>query len=357
MTLIGHPGNPGDTRTTALLDGSIDALARLGIDIPDHEAAAPLRVMAIVDATQRLLRARPIRFEAREIGLDAFGWNIPNGALAQALTAALAATDIDHIAGRLAGVEPGDEEVGLTLDGGEALTADLVIAADGRNSIVREAAGIATTRHDYPQTALAVNLRIGRDHREVSTEFHTEAGPFTLVPLPGRRASLVWVMAPDKAEALERMTDEELASAIERQSHALLGRIEIDSPRSFWPMTSIMADSYARRRIALVGEAAHVFPPIGAQGFNLTLRDISALADAVAGRADPGSAPALDAYARARSFDASSRRSMVDLLNRSLLSGQVPLQGLRGLGLYALERIGPLRRAMMRQGLARSVEH
>jgi 2-octaprenyl-6-methoxyphenol hydroxylase len=357
VTLVGQAGDPRDTRTTALLDGGVRALAKSGVDIAGHEATAPLRTMSIVDATQRLLRARPVAFEAKEIGLDAFGWNIPNGALTQAMVTALAATDIEHIPGRLASVEPTDGEVGLFIDGGETMTADLVVAADGRNSLVREAAGIETIRHDYPQTALAVNLRIGRDHHDISTEFHTEFGPFTLVPLPGRRASLVWVVAPEKAEALKAMGDEELALAIERQSHALLGRVGIDSPRSFWPMSSIMASTHARNRVALIGEAAHVLPPIGAQGFNLTLRDVAALADSVAQAADPGSPAVIEAYARARHVDAASRRSMVDLLNLSLLSGQFPLQGLRGLGLYAIERIGPLRRAVMRQGLARSVEH
>jgi 2-octaprenyl-6-methoxyphenol hydroxylase len=356
-TLIGHPGDSRDTRTTALLDGSVRALAQSGVDIAGHEAAAPLRTMSIVDATQRLVRARPIAFESKEIGLDAFGWNIPNGALEQAMMAALAAGNIEHVAGRLARVQPGGGEIGLAVDGGETLTADLVIAADGRNSMVREAAGIRTERHDYPQTALAVNLKIGRDHHDVSTEFHTESGPFTLVPLPGRRASLVWVVAPARAATLEAMDDEQLAREIERQSHALLGRIAIDSRRSFWPMSSIMARNYAGNRTALIGEAAHVLPPIGAQGFNLTLRDVAALADAVANVPDPGSPAVLETYARARRIDAGSRRSMVDLLNLSLLSGQFPLQGLRGLGLYAIERIGPLRRAVMRRGLARSVEH
>ena len=357
ITLVGHPGNSGDGRTTALLDGSVRSLAKAGVEVAHHDLAAPLRVMAIVDATQRLVRARPIAFDAREIGLDAFGWNMPNGALTQMLAQAVADDGVEHLAGRLVAVEPSADRVSLMVEDHEPLTADLVIAADGRNSIIRKAAGIGTTQHDYPQVALALNLRIGRDHHDISTEFHTESGPFTLVPLPGRRASLVWVVKPEKAQLLKEMSDEELALAIEKQSHALLGSIGIDSPRSFWPMASIMADSYGCDRIALIGEAAHVLPPIGAQGFNLTLRDIAALAQAIEGAPDPGVPGVLEVYAKARHLDVGSRRSFVDLLNRSLLSGQFPLHGLRGLGLYALERIGPLRRAVMRHGLARAVEH
>jgi 2-octaprenyl-6-methoxyphenol hydroxylase len=357
ITLVGHPGNSGDSRTTALLEGSVRSLAKAGVEVAHHDLAAPLRVMSIVDATQRLVRARPIAFDAREIGLDAFGWNMPNGALTQMLAQAVADDGVEHIAGRLIAVEPSADRVSLMVEDHEPLTADLVIAADGRNSIIRKAAGIGTTQHDYPQVALALNLRIGRDHHDISTEFHTESGPFTLVPLPGRRASLVWVVKPEKAQLLKEMSDEELAFAIEKQSHALLGSIGIDSPRSFWPMASIMADSYGRDRIALIGEAAHVLPPIGAQGFNLTLRDIAALAQAIEIAPDPGVPGVLEVYAKARHLDVGSRRSFVDLLNRSLLSGQFPLHGLRGLGLYALERIGPLRRAVMRHGLARAVEH
>jgi len=354
---VGPPGNVGDTRTTALLDGSIQALAKAGIPIAGHPEAAPLRVMSIVDATQRLLRARPIAFKAEEIGLEAFGWNIPNGALTQILQARLQEAGVEHLPVRVLAAERGSSGLVLKLDGQPDLTTDLAIAADGRASLVRQAAGIETRSHDYPQMALALNLKIGRPHRDVSTEFHTESGPFTLVPLPGQRASLVWVVSPEKADELRAMDDAALSRAIEIQSHALLGHVEVDGRRSFWPMSAVVAVTQAAERVALIGEAAHVLPPIGAQGFNLTLRDIAALAKALEAARDPGDAGVTEAYAKARRLDIGTRHSAVDLLNRSLLSGHFPLQGLRGLGLYALERVGPLRRVMMRQGLARAAEH
>lgn len=356
-TLVGPPGNVGDTRTTALLDGSIQALARAGIAIAGHSEAAPLRVMSIVDATQRLLRARPIAFKAEEIGLEAFGWNIPNGALTRILQARLRDAGVEHLPVRVLAAEPGPAGLVLKLDGQPDLTADLIIAADGRGSLVRQAAGIETRSHDYPQVALALNLKIGRSHRDISTEFHTESGPFTLVPLPGQRASLVWVVSPEKADELRVLDDAALSRAIEIRSHALLGHVEVDGRRSFWPMSAVVAMTQAVGRVALIGEAAHVLPPIGAQGFNLTLRDIAALAKALEVARDPGDADVIEAYAKARRLDIGTRHSAVDLLNRSLLSGHFPLQGLRGLGLYALERVGPLRRVMMRQGLARAAEH
>jgi 2-octaprenyl-6-methoxyphenol hydroxylase len=356
VTLIGPAGNIADTRTTALLDGSIQALAKAGVKIADSPEAAPLRVMSIVDATLRLIRARPISFDAREIGLEAFGWNIANGALTSALLERLSELEVEHLPGRLLAADISGGSVNLTIEGGPDRTADLVVAADGRNSMVRGAAGIGTSRHDYPQTALALSIEVSRDHRDISTEFHTESGPFTLVPLPGRHASLVWVISPERAEALRGLDDAALSREIERQSHALLGHVRVSSQRSFWPMSTVMATSQAGARIALIGEAAHVLPPIGAQGFNLTLRDIAALAKALRGAGDPGSETILAAFAKARRVDIGTRHTAVDLLNRSLLSGQFALQGLRGVGLYALERIGPLRRAAMRQGLARAVE-
>lgn len=357
VTLVGPPGDAGDTRTTALLDGSVQALAKAGITLAGHAEAAPLRVMSIVDATQRLLRARPVAFDAGEIGLEAFGWNIPNGMLTQILRQRLEAVGVEQWPVKVLAAEPGVDGLVLKLEGQPDLTADLIVAADGRNSLLRQAAGIETRQHDYPQVALALNLRIGRPHRDISTEFHTEFGPFTLVPLPGLRASLVWVVSPEKADELRGMDDAALSRAIEIQSHALLGHVQVDSRRSFWPMGTVVATTQAGNRLALIGEAAHVLPPIGAQGFNLTLRDIVALANALEGVADTGDAAALEAYAKARRLDIGTRHSAVDLLNRSLLSGQFALQGARGLGLYALERIGPLRRAMMRQGLARAAEH
>ncbi|WP_448952342.1 FAD-dependent monooxygenase [Labrys neptuniae] len=357
VTLVGPPGDAGDTRTTALLDGSVQALAKAGITLAGHAEAAPLRVMSIVDATQRLLRARPVAFDASEIGLEAFGWNIPNGMLTQILRQRLEAVGVEQWPVKVLAAEPGADGLVLKLEGQPDLTADLIVAADGRNSLLRQAAGIETRQHDYPQVALALNLRIGRPHRDISTEFHTEFGPFTLVPLPGLRASLVWVVSPEKADELRGMDDAALSRAIEIQSHALLGHVQVDSRRSFWPMGTVVATTQAGNRLALIGEAAHVLPPIGAQGFNLTLRDIVALANALEGVADTGDAAALEAYAKARRLDIGTRHSAVDLLNRSLLSGQFALQGARGLGLYALERIGPLRRAMMRQGLARAAEH
>src|ERR1700716_978253 len=201
--LVGGRPARRDNRTTALLAGSVTALDAIGVWAGCRADAAALRVMRIVDDTDRLWRAPEVRFEAAEIGLEAFGWNIENRHLIAALQARAgeipALVRIDDDAGAMA---IGDNDVTVSLAGGGALTARLVIGADGRRSICRAAAGIETERRSYPQTALTFSLTHARPHRDVSTEFHTPQGPFTLVPLPGQRSSLVCVVAPDEAERI-----------------------------------------------------------------------------------------------------------------------------------------------------------
>jgi 2-octaprenyl-6-methoxyphenol hydroxylase len=200
--------------------------------------------------------------------------------------------------------------------------------------------------------ALTANLAHSRPHNFVSTEFHGEGGPCTLVPLPGNRSSIVCVMREAEAMSLSDLGAGQLALELERRSHSLLGRMTVEGPWSTWPMGGLSAERMAARRVALVGEAGHVFPPIGAQGFNLTLRDVAELAAALEGQADPGSDPVLIRYADARRIDVGTRTAAVDLMNRSLLSDFLPIQLARSAGLYMLGRVAGLRRFAMREGLA-----
>ncbi len=205
-------------------------------------------------------------------------------------------------------------------------------------------------------------LTHSRPHRDTSTEFHTPSGPFTLVPLPGLRSSLVWVLdAAQSRRACQRSTTSSLACEIERAAHSILGKITVEAGRGLFPLSTVTAHRFGQNRIALVGEAAHVIPPIGAQGLNLGLRDAATIGE-LAGEAqqdgrDIGGDDVLTAYDKARRGDVTSRGMAIDVLNRTLLTDFLPVQGLRGLGLYMLDRIGPLRRAVMREGIApRSAE-
>jgi 2-octaprenyl-6-methoxyphenol hydroxylase len=354
--LIGPRPTP-DHRTTALLSTSVAALEALGVWPRCAPQAAPLRTLRIVDDTGRLIRAPEVEFEAGEIGLDAFGYNIENPHLVAALmTRAGELAALTRIEDEAAAVDTDDDEVRIVRKSGGTISARLAVGADGRRSICRAAAGIETDRHSYPQTALTFNLRHSRPHCNASTEFHTADGPFTLVPLPGLRSSLVWVTAPRQAERIARFDDKALSDEIERRSHSILGRIEVEPGHGRFPLAVETAHAFGRNRIALVGEAAHLIPPIGAQGLNLGLRDAACIGelavDALRHGGDPGTSDRLAQYDRLRRADVTSRAFAVDALNRTLLSDFLPAQAARGFGLYLLDRIGPLRRAAMREGIA-----
>ncbi|MEZ0170833.1 UbiH/UbiF family hydroxylase [Microvirga sp. TS319] len=354
--MIGGLDARRDGRTVALLNGSVRFLQALGVWPDLAPEAAPLEVMRIIDDTGSLFRPPPVSFSSREIDLDAFGWNIENATLVERL--AEAARSCEHLTllpQHATGFRAEADRALVTLADGSEIEANLVVAGDGRNSRLRQIAGIEARTWSYPQTALTAILAHEREHRESSTEFHTRNGPFTLVPLPGRRSSLVWVMSPKQAEQLAKLDDRALALAIERQAQSLLGGMRIDGPRGVVPMTGLSVDRFGAPRLALVGEAAHVFPPIGAQGLNLGFRDVASLRDAVVDafddRREPGSPDTLKQYQRSRDLDVRLRTAAVDGLNRTLLTGFLPADLLRGAGLLALSRLGPLRRAVMREGV------
>jgi 2-octaprenyl-6-methoxyphenol hydroxylase len=346
-----------DNRTTALLAGSVTALETLGVWELCKGQAAPLKVMRIVDDTGRLWRAPEVKFESSEIDLEAFGYNIENRYLIEALERrAHTLSALRFVEDEVLSVVPDATAITIALKGGQSLRAPLAIGADGRRSLCRAAADIGIDERSYPQVALTACLQHSRPHHETSTEFHTLTGAFTLVPLPGNRSGLVWVLDPVEADELAGIDNAELAGKIERASHSILGKIEVEPGRGLFPLQIATARRFADKHIALVGEAAHVIPPIGAQGLNLGLRDAATISElAVAAYRDGhdlGGAAVLTNYDRVRRADVGSRTLLIDMLNRTLLSDFLPAQGARGLGLYLIDRIGPLRRAVMREGVA-----
>ena len=255
-------------------------------------------------------------------------------------------------------IGPEESIVAIRTAAGQSLSARLVVGADGRQSPSRKAADIAVRRRDLNQAALTFNIGHSRPHRNISTEFHTPQGPCVFVPLPGDRCSVVWVASPREAERLIAMSDDELSAAAEAQSHSILGRVHVEPGRHLFPLAIEQPEKFAQHRIALVGESAHVLPPIGAQGLNMGLRDAADIAE-IAGQAmsqgeDPGRPQVLERYQSARRADVASRTFVIDLANRSLLSDFLPMQSLRAAGLHLIGSIGPLRRLAMREGLAPS---
>jgi len=255
-------------------------------------------------------------------------------------------------------VSPGETSVTIQTANGKTLSAHLAIGADGRQSLCREAAGITVARRELNQAALTFNISHSRSHRGISTEFHTPHGPCVFVPLPGERCSVVWVARPKEAERLSLLSDDELSEAAEKQSHSILGRVRIEGGRHLFPLAIERPAQFAHRRVALVGEAAHVVPPIGAQGLNMGLRDADDIAavvrEALASGEDPGSPQMLSRYASARRGDIAGRTFAIDWANRSLLNDFLPLQPLRAAGLHLIGAVGPIRRLAMREGLALS---
>jgi 2-octaprenyl-6-methoxyphenol hydroxylase len=351
--LIAPPARP-DHRTTALLAGSVTALDTLATWQDCSRHAAPLKKLRIIDDTRRLVRAPEVLFAAAEIDCEAFGYNIENRHLIAALQARAAALDLSSIAAPALAIESDTAAVTIRHADGVARV-QLAIGADGAHSICRTAAGISIRRRAYPQAALTLNLGHARAHDDTSTEFHTEEGPFTLVPLPGRRSSLVCVVAPSHCAELAAMHDVALSAEIERRAHSLLGTMTVEAGRGVFPLAVETADAFARNRIVLVGEAAHVVPPIGAQGLNLGIRDAATIAEIVAAAHqhgdDVGSPDVIRSYEAERRADIVTRTLAVDLLNRSLLADFLPAHGARGLSLYLVDRIGPLRRTLMREGI------
>lgn len=353
VAMIAPSAAKTDERTTALMDHSIRFLERLGVWEAIAPSAAPLSVMQIIDGTKRLLRAPTAQFRAQDVGLYAFGYNIPNRALSETLDAAVEAEpNVTNVAQTVETFDFSAERVMLTLSDGTIASADFVVGADGRQSKARETAGIGVRRWSYPQSAVVLNFAHTLPHGNVSTEVHTENGPFTQVPLPGLRSSLVWVVKPDEARRLVELPVEELSRLVEDRMQSMLGKVTVEGMAQAWPLSSLMAERFGKGRLALIGEAAHAFPPIGAQGLNLSLRDIIALSELLVATSDrPIAADTGDRFNRRRGPDIVSRTVGVDLLNRSLLSDFLPVQMLRAAGLHILTNAPPLRNLLMREGI------
>ncbi len=358
VALIAPLKRKPDKRTTAMMTPSIEALSSLGVwgDMQQHSAA--LSTMRLVDGSKRLIRAPITDFKASEMGMEAFGFNVPNDKMIAALEKKISETpSIVRFDNLLINAECNDDEVLLTLDSKQQIYSQLAVAADGKKSILREAAGIQTREWSYPQTALVLNFKHTLPHNGISTEFHTETGPFTQVPLPAtkerpHRSSLVWVVNPNEVDVLLKKPLSELSAIVERKLQSSFGAIMIEDKPQAFPLAGMTARSFGSNRVVLVSEAAHVFPPIGAQGFNLGIRDIVDLGKVCSTAADDfGSRSITSSYNRKRMPDIHSRTGGVDLLNRSLLTDFLPVQVARAVGLSVLGNVTWIRKLAMRNGL------
>ncbi len=354
-TAVIAPPSVADLRTTALMQPSLQLLKFIGVWTEELKSiSSPLMRLHLIDDTGNLVTAPTLEFSATELELEAFGWNIPLAQLIPLLHKKAEVLGVTFINDISLNAVTDENQITIKTELGNSYSAKILLAADGADSALRNSLGITVENWSFDQSALATSFAHTASHQNISTEYHKSAGPFTTVPLPGNRSSLVWMERPARVEALLKLSDAELAIEIQLETKNMLGRISNLGPRKAFPMRGQRATKFATKRCMVLGEAAHVLPPIGAQGLNLSLRDAAQAADLIISSADPGAETNLQEYDKLRRADVVPRQQMVNLLNRSLLSTMPALSLARAAGLSALANFAPLRTLAMRQGLAPS---
>lgn len=346
-----------DRRTSALMMPSVDYLTSAGMIEDPAGLGHALTQIRIIDATGRLIRAPETLFDSTEAGLEAFGWNFANAGLLEQFNTV--ATTLTNLTVRPVGaVDLARTEDGwaVTLPDGTVLLAPLIVGADGKKSLVREAAGLRSSERPFRQSALVCDLELERPIGSTSIEFHYKQGPFTLVPAGGSRANLVWIDDAETLRTAQQGSAESLVALFAEKSQRLFGTISLATPSFVFPLSALSVSLAGRDGVVLTGESAHAFPPIGAQGLNLGLRDVADLAAVLADidRSRAGWAAGVSAaYARRRAVDLARTGGMVDTLFRSLLAEMIPAQALRAGGLWALKLAPALRRRAFALGMGR----
>lgn len=350
-----------DLRTTAFLHPAIETLRKAGAWEAMAEDAEALWVMRLLDAggKENVERARA-DFEAAEMGEKPFGFNVTNTGARAALMARVAELGIDVRApAALGSLVLRDDAAFARLSDGSAVRAKLVIGADGRDSGVREAAVIGATRWRYGQKAMVFPVWHERPHEGASTEIHRTGGPFTLVPMPDRdgrhMSSVVWMERGPEADRLMSLEMHAFEAALNERSLDVLGLLRVAGRRAVWPIIGQIAGRMAGKRVALMAEAVHVIPPIGAQGLNMSLADLEDLAQRIAAAReageDVGGAKLLEAYQRRRWPETAARVAGVDALNRAALAEAQPIRDLRRMALGLVHGLPPVRRMAMKLGM------
>jgi 2-octaprenyl-6-methoxyphenol hydroxylase len=352
-----------DGRASAIAFSTFRQWRTLGLADALTPYAQPIEQILVTDGRRAAAAAGPassayLRFDPAEIADrsdgEPLGYMLENRRLRQVLSHAVTATRLEVMApARVVGVDYGAASATVTLEDGRALRAPLVVGAEGRGSTTRAAAGIEVVGWRYRQSAAVATVRLERDHGGVAYEHFTPSGPFAILPLTDRRASLVWTESTGAAAALGSARTEVYEALLRRRFGAFLGRIEVEGPRFVYPLSLQLATSLTAPRLALVGDAAHSIHPVAGQGLNLGLKDVAALAQVLAEAAqlgeDIGSAVVLERYARWRRLDNTAVALACDGFNR-LFSNDIPvLRGVRDMGMAMVSRLAPARRFFMQE--------
>ena len=341
-----------DGRTSAVSSSSMRMLEATGV--ADHFPApgCPIRKIQVADG----LEPGGLAFEP-EAGDDPLGHMHENRHLRATLRARAEAGRQLWLLwkSRVAGVDRGDHGVVVALEDGRKLCAPLLIAADGRNSPMREAAGIRIARWRYDHSAIVSVLRHERPHDNVAYEIFYPSGPFALLPMTdddtGHRSAIVWSVRKDDAPGLLSLSDEDFAAEARAAMGGFLGTIALAAPRSTYPLGFHHAAQITAHRLALVGDSAHAIHPIAGQGLNLGFRDGAALAQVLVEGArlglDLGDRQLLDRYQRWRSLDALSVAFATDSLTRIYAIPGRTASAVRRFGMGLIDRIAPVRNRLM----------
>jgi 2-octaprenyl-6-methoxyphenol hydroxylase len=344
-----------DGRVSALAYASVRMLAALGVWERLELHAQPIHEILVTDgAVGEPASPFSLHFDAGEIGTTALGYIAENRHIRASLYEAVARVpDLKLVAPasvKLLAVESGYAKV--TLANGEEIGAALAIAADGRESRLRNEMGIGVIGWSYPQTGIVATVEHERPHNGVAYEHFLPSGPFAILPMTGNRSSLVWTEAKTKAPGLLALDEPDFHAELARRFGSHLGATRAAGPRWSYPLSFHLAREFVRPRFALAGDCAHGIHPIAGQGLNLGLKDAAALAEVLldAGRLgrDIGALDTLKRYERWRRFDSFTLAASTDALNRLFSNNIAPLRHLRDLGLGIVDAIGPARRFFMR---------
>lgn len=344
----------GDLRASAIAAAARRLFETIGVWDEAARDAQPILDMAITDS--RLNDAvRPVflTFGGEVVPGEPFAHMIENKPLVDALLAKAKAEGVELRATTVAEFENSAERVAVQFGDGETVSARLLIAADGARSFIRERCNIQTVGWDYGQSGIVTTVEHERDHNGRAEEHFLPAGPFAILPLKGRRSSLVWTEETREAERIVALSDEEFHAELEKRFGLHLGDLQAVGPRRAYPLGMSVARSFIAERVALIGDAAHVIHPIAGQGLNLGLRDVAALAEAIVDAArlglDVGSATVLDRYQRWRRFDTMAMGVATDGLNRLFSNKSDVLRLMRDVGLGLVERLPALKGVFIRE--------
>jgi len=350
----GQKSHTGDARASAIAAAARRLFEALGVWDKVAGRAQPILDMVITDSKlQDAMRPTYLTFGGEVAPGEPFAHMIENPALVDALVDQAKAVGVVLRADAVTGFEATADRIEVQLSAGAAVAAKLLVAADGARSAIREMAHIRSVGWDYDQAGIVTTVAHERDHHGRAEEHFLPAGPFAILPLMGKRSSIVWTEEKREAERIVALPDHGFHAELERRFGLKLGDIQVAGPRHAYPLGLSMARSFIAERLALVGDAAHVIHPIAGQGLNLGLRDVAALAEAVVDAArlglDPGGPDVLERYQRWRRFDTAAMGVATDGLNRLFSNRSDALRLVRDVGLGLVDRVPALKGLFIRE--------